>query len=323
MADRVFYGGALARRSAIAKNIVKIHLARVLLLLNGRTDHVDLSALARLLFDKAVQALAIALVHGEGIHPLSPRGHLVDARDGKVAVKDQRQRARNGRCAHDEQVRVLALFGKACALTCAEAVLLVGHDKARKGKLHVVGEQGVRTDDGRKTLFGIALGECRLDPALLGGRRCPDEQGAGIAHRRKKRRKIRIVLARQDLGGGHEGALQTVLHGDQHGRGGAYRLAAAHVTDENAAHGRFLRHIGADLVNGAHLRVGQRVGKPLGQRGQLLPLAGRGTCRAIAPSRHGGAEREGEEFIVDQAPTRDQERLPILGAVNVPQSVRQ
>ena len=220
-------------------------------------------------------------------------------------------------------MRVLALFGKTCALTCAEAVLLVGHDEPCKGKLHVVGEQSVRADDGREPLFGIALGKCRLDPALLGGRRCPNEQGAGIAHLRKERGKLRIVLARKDLGGCHECGLQTVLHGDHHGRGGTYRLAAAHVADQNAAHGRFLCHIGTDLVNGTHLRVGQRIGKPLRQGAKLLPLAGGGTRRARSPSRHGGPQREGEKFIVDQAPTGDQEGLPILGAVNVPQSIRQ
>ena len=91
VSDRAFHGSAAAHGRVLLQKIVKIHLARVLLLLDGGADDVDLSSLPDLPLDETVEPLAVALVHRKGIHSLSSRRHLIDAGDGKVPVQNERE----------------------------------------------------------------------------------------------------------------------------------------------------------------------------------------------------------------------------------------
>ena len=119
----------------------------VLVVLHLRADDEDLTPLPHQLADKAVEARAIALVHGEGIHLLPSGGQLVDDRNIQIAVDHQRQRARDRRGGHDEHMGLFPLADQRRALSDTEAVLLVRDDEAEARIGHVLGKEGVRADD--------------------------------------------------------------------------------------------------------------------------------------------------------------------------------
>ena len=121
-------------------------VGQLAVLLHHRADDVGLPSLRELLFEEGVDALMVARRHSVGLDAPPSRRQLVDHRNVEVAVDHQRQRARDGRCGHDEQVRVLTLGTQRRALVHAEAVLLVGHDQPEVLIRNVRREQRVRAD---------------------------------------------------------------------------------------------------------------------------------------------------------------------------------
>ena len=140
----------------------------LLVVLDLRTDDEALPSLPRQLADEAVQACAVALVHGEGVHLLPSGRQLVDDRYVEIAVDHQRERARDGRGGHDEHVRPLGFADERRALAHAEAVLLVRDDQAEAGILHVLGKKGVRAD--HEVIFSSFNRGLRLALFLCGHR---------------------------------------------------------------------------------------------------------------------------------------------------------
>ena len=100
-------------------------------------DDVRLPALLHELAQKSVDARVIARGNGEGVDLLPPGGELIENGHVEIAVDHQRERARNGRCRHDEKMRVFPLGGERCALIDTETVLLVGDDETEVLVLHI------------------------------------------------------------------------------------------------------------------------------------------------------------------------------------------
>src|SRR5207237_2745537 len=107
----------------------------LLRLLDQRIDDVGLVAGGDLAADASVDPLAARLAAELGRDRGAPGRQLVEGRDREVAVERQRERARDGRGAHDEHVhRLGAAALERRALQHAEAMLLVddGEPEARE-----------------------------------------------------------------------------------------------------------------------------------------------------------------------------------------------
>ena len=100
-------------------------------------DDVGLPPLLHELAQKGVDARVIARGNGEGVDLLPSGRELVENGHVEIAVDHQRERARDGCCRHDEKMRFFPLGGERGALVDAEAVLLVGDDKAEVLVLHI------------------------------------------------------------------------------------------------------------------------------------------------------------------------------------------
>ena len=189
-------------------------------------------------------------------------GHLVDDRNVQIGVVAHRQRARNGRRAHHEQVRLdaprLALGSQRQSLLDAEAVLLVHDRKRERAERHLFLNEsvGAEHDPGRP----------RRDPlehrAALLARLAAGQPGERDAERRDPLGELAEMLLGEDFGRRHHRRLRPVLHRAQAGERRHDGLAAAHVALEQAVHRVGLRQVRADLAPGPHLRAGQLEGKP-------------------------------------------------------------
>ena len=182
---------------------------QIFVFLHHGADHKDLTALAHLLADKAVEPLPVALVHGKGVHLLPPGGQLVDDRHVQIAVDNQGKSAGNGRCGHDQHMGPLPLSDQGGALAHAEAVLLVRHHQTQPGVFHILAEQGVGPYDQIKfpvfqRLFCQALFLCAHGAGQLSH---PQAQRAQQSGQRGK------MLLGQNLRGGHKGAGIAALPG--------------------------------------------------------------------------------------------------------------
>ena len=170
----------------------------VLALLHGGADDIDLMALAALPADEAVQPLAQRLAHEEGLDRPAAGRQLADDGHVQVAVGDQRQRARDGRGGHDEQMRAAALLGELRPLGHAEAVLLVGHNEAEVAEHNGLTQKRVRADDQLR----LAGGELLARGALLRGSSGAGQQQHAHTERPEQLRECPRVLLGQNFRGG-------------------------------------------------------------------------------------------------------------------------
>ena len=96
-----------------------------------RIDDERLPSFFKLRFDEVIGALALRRLDHARADRDASRRHLVDDRQVEVGVERQRQRARDRRGGHDQQVRICAFAAQRAALFDAEAVLLVDDGDAR------------------------------------------------------------------------------------------------------------------------------------------------------------------------------------------------
>ena len=118
-----------------------------IVLSDHRADDVRLPPFGGKTAQKGINALVVAALHGKGVDALARRRQLVHDGNIQIAVDHQRERARNGRCRHDEKMRVFPLLRQRRALADAEAVLLVRDDETERLIGDVGREQCVRADD--------------------------------------------------------------------------------------------------------------------------------------------------------------------------------
>src|SRR5579883_3263267 len=144
-------------------------------------------------------------------------GKLIEDGDVQVAVKGERECARNGCGGEDQDVGSVAARGsfihKALALKNAEAVLLVDDGKAEAGKFDVVFDECVRAD-GKLRFAGANAFE---SGSLFGGLHAADEELDAIAGAFEDAASAEKVLDGENFGGGHESGLRGVLDGDDSG----------------------------------------------------------------------------------------------------------
>ena len=294
-------------------------------LLHGGADHVDLTTLGNVLADEGIQAGAVALVHHEGVHPLTAGRHLVNAGDVQVSVHHQGQGTGDGGGGHDEKMGVPILFGQGRPLVHAEAVLLVGDHQTGGGKGDPLGQKGLCADDHVQPLRRILGGQGGVYFLLLGGGGMARQQSAADAQPLEQGQEVGGVLGGQDARGGHEGGLPTGLDGYVHGGGGADGLAASHVAHDHAVHGGVACQIAAQFLQGAGLCPREGVGKGSEEviHDGVADPTDRRALYAGGASRRAQPQGKAEELVKGQAALGGMEALEVLGGVDHAQGVAQ
>ncbi len=217
----------------------------LLRLLDQRADPIDLSARGDGAPDPPDHLLQPLERHVGGRDRLPSWRLLVEARDIHVAIAREQERARDGRCGHDQKLgaAAAALALQSEPLMHAEPMLLVDHDQAEIAELDALLEESVRADQNIDLSFfqrgknGLALA------AALASR----EQGDAQAGRCPERGDGLHVLAREKLGRRHQRALRFRLDRTGQSEQRHHRLAAADIALQQAEHAVRAREVGVDL----------------------------------------------------------------------------
>ena len=286
---------------------------QLVVFLHHRADDEDLPPLGNQPADKAVEALAVALVHGEGVHLLPPRRQLVHDGDVEIAVDDEGQGARDGGRRHDQDMGPLPLADQGRTLADAEAVLLVRDDKAQVFVFHIRAEQGVGADHE----IQLPVFELLAHKALLLRRHGAGEPPDPEAQRAQQLRQRRAVLLGQDLRRGHEGRHIPVFRRVPDQRRRDQRLAAAHVALHQSVHHASGVHVAHGLLHGAPLRPGgckgqrrpeaREVGRRHADAGLLCPL----------PAHFAEGAGQDEKLLKNEPPARKLQGLEVLREVDI------
>ena len=130
-----------------------------------------------------------------------------------------------------------------------------------------------------------------------------------------------VVLLGEDLRGCHERGLVAGFDGEEHGAQRDERFPAAHIAVEQAVHRTRQGEVGADFLDRAELRAGQRKGQrrvqPAHQR--VAAAMHRARLRGLLRALRGDAHLHGEKLAQHEMPPRLIPRLPRIGEMNLPQ----
>ncbi len=259
-------------------------------------------ALRDLLADEGPDFLAAVVADLAGDDGRAAGRQLVENAQVQVAVERKRERARDGRRGHDEDVGLGAVFfHQAEALEDAEAVLLIDDDEAEIGELDFLLDESVRADDEVRLALSDAAARGALQIIV---ERAREERDAVLLRRAAEDfARGEIVLRGENFSGRHERGLVAVLDGDQHGLERNDGFAGADVALEQAAHGRGAAHVRGDFAESALLRGGGMEREHGAQRGADL---GAGLERDAGSLLEFAAldleaEFQVEEFLEDEA----------------------
>ena len=227
----------------------------VLVLLNEGGDDERLPPFADLAHDEPVRLLPGGVLNQFGFDGRAARWKFVDDAEFQIAVCGQRQRAGDGRGAHDEHVG--AAREELAALLHAEAVFLVHDGQPEVVEADVLLNERLRAHDD----VHVPLRDAGLHLQFrLGGHRADQEAHADV-ELPEVPDEVRVVLPREDLGGSHQRALVAVPHGEVQGAGGHGGLAAPHVPLNEAGHLAVAAHVVRDFQQHAPLRVREAEGQ--------------------------------------------------------------
>ena len=233
----------------------------------------------------------------------APRRHLAHDRHVEVAVGRERERPRDGRGGHDQDVRVHALGAQRRALHDAEAVLFVDHCQAELAKADGILDERVRADDEVQR----AAGHLGLHLTPLFRRRRAGEQGHAEPGGLEEPPDIDVVLLGENLGRRHERYLEAVLHGDERRHQRDDGLAGTDVALQQPVHRMRALHVADDLADDLLLVAGQLERQHAARRFADLvgDDDGAGLHLGAGPplSQHQAALEE-EELLEDQAALR-------------------
>ena len=213
--------------------------------------------LLALLFDEGVEPLALVFADQERVDRETPGRKLMNDGNVQIAVGDEREGSRDGRCGHDQKVRRLRLGRKRGSLRHAEAVLLIADDEGKVVKRHILRNKRVRADDD----LGAAVCNFRFPLPLLRGSERACHESYGNPERGKELfQRLRVLLG-ENFGRRHEGRLMAVLHHTEARRRRDHRLAASDVSLHEPVHGAAGREVLQNVVDGRLLGAGEREGK--------------------------------------------------------------
>ena len=259
----VQYGDATVRQRVLQVDRVLLGAFQLqFALLDQRADDVHLPAVRDLFVDKRSDALPHILPDCVGCHRLAAGRQFVEHGHVEVTIQDERKRARDGCCRHDEHMRRFALGRQRGALRHAKAVLLIRHDRTQPSEGHALLDECVRADhDLRCPAF-----DCGERCALLRGAHRAGQQRASDAQLFEQRCKRFGMLRRENLGRRHKRGLIAVLRGQRAQRGGNHRFARTDIALHQPVHRAAGSAVGCNLVDRAALRTR----RCKGQHGQII-----------------------------------------------------
>ena len=185
----------------------------------------------------------------------------------QIAVDRKRQRTRDGRCRHYEQIGTGALRAQGVALADAKPVLLIDDHERQVLERNVIRKHRV----GAKEHVKIARFQLCMDALALCGRRSTRQKRPGHAGLREQRASLIGILARQHARGRHNAGLGTAIgsHGQRAGGNGG--LTGTDIAQQQAVHhAPAIAHIAQDILERGLLLVAQRKRQGLLERGQVI-----------------------------------------------------
>ena len=188
-------------------------------------NDVRLPALVEMLAQTGVRSRALLLGHPSRDDRLAVGGRLRDLGHSEVAVDRERERARDRRRGHVQDVWTSS-FGECAPLLDAEPMLFVDDGDGEVPQFHALLDQRMRTDDD--------VGGLRVRAFTL--RRCARQQCARDTELATDLLDRQKVLLCERLGRGHQRALSTGLDGPQDRVESDDCLPRADVTLEEALH---------------------------------------------------------------------------------------
>ena len=225
------------------------------LLFHSRTDDVNLTARIDVLADEGVESFSVGFRHEEGIDLLSAGWHFVDDGNVRIAIHDHRQRSRDRRCAHRQNMRIAPLLGKRGALRRAESVLFVDHGKTEIVKNHGILNQRVRADHKIK----LTVRQCGDRLSFLRRGHASDQKTDAVSHIAEHHGKLSVMLSGENFRRCHDGGLLAVDEREIDRVRGADSLTRANVTDDQTVHQIAAFQIGSHGFKGPLLRTRQCV----------------------------------------------------------------
>ena len=283
--------------------------------LHERADHIGLLALFMRLADGAVSQVAARLGEDARRHAGTRNGTMADDARVQVAVDRKRQRARDGRRRHNEQVGPGTLGAQSVTLADAKPVLFVDDDERQVLKINVLRKHGM----GAKEDIELAGLQLRMNVRALGRRRGARQERPGHTGLRKQRAGLIGILTRQHTRRRHDAGLRAAICRNRQRAGGNGGLAGTDIAQQQAVHhAPAIAHIMQDILECGLLLVAQRKRQGLFKRGQAL-------ARNVGVGHHvdqaaivAQAQRELQvkAFLVGQAAARDIALCHARGKVN-------
>ncbi len=211
------------------------------------------------------------------------RRHLAYARDCHL------ERARDGRCAHREDVDVGLEFLQRILVFNTKALLFVDDDETEVFEPHIVTEQPVRADDHVDGSVGEPGESLARFFVCLKSAQCAKVHGEA----RESFVECLCVLTNEQSRRHEHRDLLTVLDGFERGPHGHLGLAETDVTRNESVHRDGPLHVDLDLINRRQLvgRLGERkrffkFALPRSVRAKRVALA-RHACRIQLDKLHG------------------------------------
>ena len=173
----------------------------------------------------------------------------------QIAVDRKRQRARDGRRRHNEQIGTGPLGAQGVTLAHAKAVLLVDDDERQMIESHVVRKDRVRTKE-HVELTGLELSVDLFALSRRGGARqqCPRHTDL-----REQRASLVGILTCQHARRRHDTGLGAAIGSHGQRAGGNGRLAGADVAQQQTVHHALaIAHVMQDVLECSLLLVTQR-----------------------------------------------------------------
>ncbi len=209
---------------------------------------------------------------------------------------------------------MLSFGGERGALTHPKPMLLVGDYQSQGGKLQVVRQHRVRTD---QELTGTGAYLLQHLALLSFGQRACQQSHVNFGASGKQLLQGRLVLTRQNFGRCHHNTLPAVANrgiGDARRHGG---FAAADISLQQAVHRSRAAHIPHTIRYGTSLcpRQGKR---KCGQYfGRIIAANLHGGFRQIASPDAEQAELKQQQFFKNQPPTRALQCFAVGWKMNV------
>ncbi len=300
--ERHGHGHAALVVAGDTRDILKL-ISRVARL-HKRADHICLLTLFMRLANGAVGQVAARLGEHACRNARSRNRSMADDARVQVAVDRERQRTRDGRRRHNEQVGTRALGTQGIALAHTKAVLLVDDDKRKMLKRHVIRKDRVSAKEDVK----LARFQLRMYPLALGRRRGTRQERPGHTSLREQGAGLIGILARQHARWRHNAGLGARIGRDSQRAGGDGRLAGTDVAQKQAVHhAPAITHIVQDVLERALLLVAQRKRQGFPERRQVLARGmGVGSdfdqAAVVAQAQR---QLKAEALLIGKATTRD------------------